>query len=156
MRLLTLVFVTLPVVIADQVSKAWIARAISPFDPLEIIPDFFHITFIRNRGGAFGFLSGIDHSFFQAGFIIATVAAIGFIAVLYAKLHDRQRWPATGMALIIGGAIGNLIDRVRWGSVVDFIDLHIYSHHWPAFNVADSAITVGSVVLGICIVFKKW
>lgn len=89
-------------------------------------------------------------------FILITLGALGFIGFLYGKLPERQYWPATGMALIIGGAIGNLVDRIRLGKVTDFIDVHFYSYHWPAFNIADSAITAGSVILGICLLLKKW
>ena len=78
------------------------------------------------------------------------------VSFLYWKLQPQQYGPAIGMALIIGGAIGNLIDRFRLGMVIDFIDLHFYSYHWPAFNIADSAITTGAFILGAFLLFRKW
>ena len=89
-------------------------------------------------------------------FILFTFLTIGVVGFFYCKLKPNQNAPALGIALIIGGAIGNLIDRIRLGGVIDFIDVHYYSLHWPAFNVADSAITIGSVLLGVLIFLKKW
>jgi signal peptidase II len=107
-------------------------------------------------GGAFGILSEFKGLYFKTFFILFTIFTIGIVGFFYCKLKPNQNAPALGIALIIGGAIGNLIDRLRFGGVIDFIDVHYYSLHWPAFNAADSAITIGSVLLGILIFFKKW
>lgn len=123
---------------------------------MQIAEHFFHIAHIKNTGGAFGMFSGLTSRNFQTLFIIITLLAIGFIGFLYWKLPPCPYGPAIGMALILGGALGNLVDRIRLGKVTDFIDVHFYSYHWPAFNVADSAITIGSVILGICLILKKW
>ena len=140
----------------DQISKLWIDHSLTFFQSIEIIHNFFHIIYIRNTGGAFGIFSGISNLYFQKIFIIITLAAIGFIGLLYWKLEAKQYGTAIGIALVMGGAIGNLIDRIRLGSVIDFLDFHYYAYHWPAFNVADSSITIGCFVLGISIFLKKW
>ncbi|MBW1679621.1 MAG: signal peptidase II [Deltaproteobacteria bacterium] len=155
-KVIIILTITLPVIFLDQVSKLWIEQNLTIFQSIQIVQNFFHITYIRNTGGAFGILSGLNSACFQKIFIFVALVAIGIIGLLYYKLRAGQYRPAIGIALIIGGAIGNLIDRIRLGEVIDFIDLHFYSYHWPAFNVADSAITIGSFVLGACILLKKW
>ena len=151
-KLIILFIVTIPVIVLDQITKLWIANTLSTMDSITILDNFFHIRHIRNTAGAFGSFSWMSMKVF-IGF---TVVAIGLIGYLYYKLKPPPRTPAVGLALIMGGAVGNLIDRVRLGSVIDFIDIHYYSYHWPAFNVADSAITVGAVILAAGIVLQKW
>lgn len=151
-KLIVALVVAVPVVVLDQITKLWIENALTSVDSIVILENFFHIRHIRNTAGAFGSFSWMSMSVF----ITLTIVAIGLISYLYAKLKDDQYAPMVGFALIVGGAVGNLIDRMRLGSVIDFIDVHYYAHHWPAFNVADSAITVGSVILAVCIVLKKW
>ena len=140
----------------DQLLKLWIEKNLLLYQSIQIVQNFIHITFIQNTGGAFGIFAGLPNSYFQKFFIVVSLLAIGFVGFLYRKLRPYQHGPAIGIALIMGGAIGNLIDRLRLGRVIDFIDLHFYSYHWPAFNVADSAITIGSFVLGTCLLLKKW
>jgi signal peptidase II len=144
--------VALPVIVLDQLTKLWIESSLAGSDSIVILENFFHIRHIRNTAGAFGSFSWMSMSVF----IGLTIAAIGLIGYLYVKLKPGQYAPMVGLALIVGGAVGNLIDRVRLGSVIDFIDVHYYTHHWPAFNVADSAITVGTIILAVCIILKKW
>lgn len=151
-----LLAVSLTVIFLDQISKSWIEHDVSLYQSLQVIPNFFHITHIKNTGGAFGILSDVKGLYFKTFFILFTFLTIGVVGFFYSKLKPNQNAPALGIALIIGGAIGNLIDRIRLGGVIDFIDVHYYSLHWPAFNVADSAITIGSVLLGVLIFFKKW
>jgi signal peptidase II len=129
----------------DQVSKLYIDRSMRLFDSIPVLPDFFHITYVRNRGAAFSFLS--DASWRLPFFIgISLVAAIA-ILVAFHKLRDDQKLAQVSLAMIFSGAIGNLIDRVRLGEVIDFLDAHWYRHHWPAFNVADSLICAGVFLL---------
>ena len=148
--------VCLPIIFLDQATKYWIEGTLPVSHSIQVARHFFHITHIQNTGGAFGMFSGLQFPHFHTLFILITVLAIGFIGFLYWKLPTHQYWPAMGMALIVSGAIGNLVDRIRLGKVTDFIDVHFYSYHWPAFNIADSAITTGSVILGICLILKKW
>jgi len=129
----------------DQATKLYIDRSMQLFDSIPVLPDFFHITYVRNRGAAFSFLS--EASWRLPFFIgISLVASIA-ILVAFHKLRDDQKLAQVSLAMIFSGAIGNLIDRVRLGEVIDFLDAHWYRHHWPAFNVADSLICVGVFLL---------
>ena len=131
----------------DQATKLYIDHTMRLFDSITVLPNFFHITYVRNRGAAFSFLS--EASWRLPFFIgISLVAAIA-ILVAFRKLHDDQKLAQVSLAMIFSGAIGNLIDRVRLGEVIDFLDAHWYRHHWPAFNVADSLICVGVFLLAV-------
>lgn len=136
-------WVPLLVLALDQLTK-WLVRVRVPLhDSVQVIPNLLDITHVRNTGAAFGFLNGVD--FPGKTLLIAVVAIVALIGVaLYSgTLSNQQLLPRLGMALIIGGAAGNLIDRIIIGSVVDFVDAYWGTFHFWAFNVADSAITVG-------------
>ena len=139
---------TAPVVlVADQLTKIYIDRTMKLYQSIPVIDGLFSITYLRNKGAAFSFLS--DASWRLPFFILATLIAVIAIITAYCKLKDEQRFAAFSLSLILSGAIGNLIDRVRMGEVVDFLDVYWRSHHWPAFNVADSAICVGVALLAL-------
>lgn len=133
------------VILLDQATK-WIAeRALVLYAPVEVTP-FFNLTLVYNPGAAFSFLG--DASGWQRWFfVLVAIGASIFIVWWLRNLHHRERWTAASLALILGGALGNVIDRLLHGHVVDFLDVHWAGYHWPAFNVADSAITVGAVIL---------
>ena len=135
------------VVLLDQLSKAWILSTLKIHEGFSLVDGFFNIVHVRNPGAAFGFLSGAPPMFRYTFFIVVTVAAI--LLILHYLRTSRIETPflASTLALILAGAVGNLIDRVRFGEVVDFLDVYVGAHHWPAFNVADSAISVGAVCL---------
>lgn len=135
------------VVILDQASKAWALSALSGSEPLTVIPGFFDLVLTRNTGGVFGLLSGTPSPARRAAFLGATVVALGVILLLLRRWGRESRLLACALALVAGGAVGNLIDRLRFGSVVDFIDWHWHTHHWYTFNIADSAITTGALLL---------
>jgi signal peptidase II len=126
-------------------SKRLVDTSMQLYQSIELIP-FFQLTYLRNQGAAFSFLS-------QAGgwqrwfFVGLAVTASGLICYWLTRLGKHQRWEAAAWALILGGALGNLIDRVLYGYVIDFLDVYYGEWHWPAFNVADSAITVGVAML---------
>ncbi len=143
------------VVILDQLTKLLILKNLPLFHSVTVIPGFFNITHILNPGGAFGFLAHQNSHFRNLLFLLASSIAICFIYFFYKSVSTTQPLLASGLALIFGGAVGNLIDRIRFGRVVDFLDFHIGSHHWPAFNVADSAITIGITVFVFHLLFKK-
>lgn len=135
------------VVILDQATKAWIVAALRLHESYAVINGFFNITSVRNPGAAFGFLAGAPPIFRTIFFIAITVGAI-LLILYYLKISMLDDYPLIiSLALIFAGAAGNLIDRVRFGEVVDFLDVYLGSYHWPAFNVADSAITVGACVM---------
>ena len=131
----------------DQLTKYLVVQGIPYHGEIKVIPGFFSLVHIRNKGAAFGFLSGSQHGFAPTLFLILTVAATLFVVYLLHR-HIRGSWLITvSISLILGGAVGNLIDRIRFGSVVDFLDVYIKSAHWPSFNMADSLITVGGILL---------
>ena len=155
-KILILFLTAFAVIILDQISKVWVEQNLYIYQSISIIPNFFSLTYIQNTGGAWGILSGFNSALIKNFFIIFTLLTIGLVGIFYFKLKPHQKTPAIALALIIGGAVGNLIDRIRLGAVIDFLDLYYRSFHWPAFNVADSAITIGTIILGIAILFKKW
>lgn len=139
------------VLVLDQFTKYIIRTHVSLYDTIPVIPGFFNITYVRNKGAAFGILSGLPEFWRSAFFIAVTIVALAAIIALILKTNDRL--PVYAFSLIAGGAMGNLIDRVRYGEVVDFIQWYVRSHYWPSFNVADSAITIGVVLLAIEMLF---
>lgn len=132
------------VIIADQWSKTWILGGFAPGEVLPVTP-FFDLVLAFNRGAAFSLLA--DQPGWQHGlFVGLAVAASVLIAVLIGR-HRRQALFCSGLGLILGGAIGNLIDRLQIGAVVDFLSFHAAGWYWPAFNAADSAITLGAFLV---------
>ena len=133
----------LGVVALDQITKLVIQATIPLGHSIPVIPKFFAIVHVLNPGAAFGLFAARSAAFRNPFFIGISVAAIAFI--LYYRHRGLTGHPLTSSALslILGGAAGNLLDRLRIGLVVDFLDVHYYQYHWPAFNVADSAITIG-------------
>ncbi len=138
---------------ADQATKVWAVRNLPLFELREIVPGFFGLVHVQNTGVAFSLLSNLDPGWVHPFLILATVLAMGAVLAYIAYLPCRGAAPV-GLGLILGGAIGNLIDRARLGYVVDFIDLYWRNHHWPTFNVADIGISVGVVLLVIDMVFS--
>lgn len=141
------------VIVLDQLSKLWIVGNFELYESLPLIPGLFSLTYLTNTGAAFGMLAGQPALWRQVFFIAVALAALGGIFYMYRKLRNDSPWYEVALALIGGGAIGNLIDRVRLGSVVDFLDVYVGAYHWPAFNVADSAITVGVTIFLIKNIF---
>ena len=134
-----LVAVTVALVTAlDLITKHLAATRISPYEPIEIL-SFFNLVNVQNRGAAFGIFSAFGSWFF----IAISLSAIAFIIYLLVKTDENP----FALALIISGALGNLADRLMLGHVRDFLDVHAGGHHWPAFNVADSALTVGLALI---------
>lgn len=136
----------------DQATKVWAVRSLPLFEFREIVPGFFGLVHVRNTGVAFSLLSNLDPRWVHPFLILATVLAMGAVLAYIAYLPCRGAAPV-GLGLILGGAIGNLIDRARLGYVVDFLDLYWRNHHWPTFNLADAGISVGVVLLVIDMVF---
>ncbi|MFC1890020.1 signal peptidase II [Thermodesulfobacteriota bacterium] len=131
------------IVAADQLTKTYIQDNIPEYKRRTIIPNYFDLTYICNTGAAFGFLSDKPASFKKPFFLTVSGFAILFILIFLLKIRPDQRLLALALAMVLGGAIGNLIDRVMLGKVVDFISLHVGRYYWPAFNVADIAIVCG-------------
>jgi signal peptidase II len=135
------------VLILDQATKIFIDRTMDLHSTITVVENFFNITYIRNKGAAFGFLA--ESSFRLPFFILISIIAVVVIIGIFRKLRPEQKLTAISLSLIFAGALGNLIDRIRLGEVIDFIYVHWYEHYWPAFNVADSAICVGVFLLAL-------
>lgn len=131
------------IVAIDQLTKFVVDRSMPLHHSIPIIEGFFSLTYVRNTGAAFGIFAGSAEVFRRPFLILVSIFAIGFIVVLLRRLPETQKGLITALAFILGGAIGNLIDRGLYGEVIDFLDCYWGSYHWPAFNIADSFITIG-------------
>lgn len=139
-----LAIIAFVILVADQWTKFLVYTRFRWGESIEVVADFFSLTYVRNFGAAFGLLQRAPTWFRDPFFLVVPLVASVIILAVYAKLRDDQKASAWGLALIFGGAVGNLIDRIRFGYVVDFLDFHWKElYHYPAFNVADSAIVVG-------------
>jgi len=144
------------VIILDQITKWAVLKSIPLYGSYPVIEGFFNIVHVRNRGIAFGIMNRPDGSQITIYILtVVTLAAIFLLFFWFSRLGAEERKTAYGLALVIGGALGNLIDRIRMGEVVDFLDIHVGTFHWPAFNVADSAITLGVFWLALTIFFSS-
>ncbi len=139
--------VSVAVLALDQVTKYLVDTKMLLHESVPVINGLFSITYIKNPGAAFGFLSGAHPLFRTVFFVGITVAAVLLIFYYIKKNTAEESLLTMSLSLIMGGAVGNLIDRVRFGEVIDFLDVYIGPHHWPAFNVSDSAISIGAVLL---------
>ncbi|MBI5328622.1 MAG: signal peptidase II [Deltaproteobacteria bacterium] len=141
-RYKTLILVSITIVILDQLTKAIITSYLSLHQSIEVISGFFNIIYIRNPGAAFGLFSSGSESLRILFLTGVSIAALIAIFLVYRSIKNNAAY-SIALSLIAGGAVGNLIDRIRFGEVIDFLDVYIGRYHWPAFNVADSAITIG-------------
>lgn len=135
------------VVILDRLTKWIIAQNIMPNDSVDVIPGLFRLTHVQNQGAAFGLFSDSPSEWKVAMLILFSVAALAVVSALLWKNGNAMNTTAIALSLVFGGALGNLWDRVASGRVIDFLDFYIGRHHWPAFNIADSAIVVGALLL---------
>ena len=148
-------FPALVIAVLDQLTKWIVVKGIDQYETIPVIDGFFNLVCIRNRGMAFGLLNRNEAG--PAAYFLAGLSIL-FIIILFlwgARLKEENTWLFTGLSFIIGGAVGNLIDRVSFQGVVDFLDFHVGSYHWPSFNLADSAITVGVVWVASILIFSK-
>ena len=143
--MLKYLFITSLVIVFDQVSKWLMVSWLSLYETVVVMP-YFNLTMAHNEGAAFSFLAQAGG--WQRWFFIGLALIISVVLFVWlAKLKPTEKLEAISLSLILGGAIGNLIDRISYGYVVDFIDLHIGHNHWPVFNIADSAICIGAILL---------
>ena len=142
-------------VIIDQLTKFFIVKYLPLHHTVPVVPGLFNIIHIKNAGGAFGLLADLSPGMRTFVFLFISSLAVGLILYFYLKTPQTHIWLAVGFALIFGGAVGNLIDRIRFGVVTDFLDFYISKYHWPAFNIADSAISIGIGIFVYHLLFKK-
>jgi len=143
------------IVILDQISKAYIDRAFRLHESVPIIPDLFSITYVRNPGAAFGLFAQQGEQFRFVLFSTISIIALLLLAMMIYQTPKEDRWQMSSLSLLVGGAIGNILDRIRMGEVIDFLDFYIGTYHWPAFNVADSAITIGVTLMMVQVCMNK-
>ena len=149
-----LAVVSIVSLVADVATKTWAEKRLDgPLGSVQVWKGHIQFVLAKNKGGAWGLLQNAPESVRRPFFLLVSIAAIAFIVTLYRKLHPRQVALKWGLPLVLGGALGNVFDRIRYGSVIDFIDCHMLSggreHHWPTFNVADIAICVGVGLMGV-------
>ena len=145
LKMLKWLVLSLLAVVLDQVSKWVVDSSMQLYQSIPLVP-YFNLTYVRNTGAAFSFLSeagGWQRWFFAGLAIVISIV----IAVWLARLKQHETLLAVALSLVLGGAIGNLIDRLAYGYVIDFLDVYYQNWHWPAFNIADSAITLGVVLM---------
>ena len=141
------VIVATTVVVLDQIVKGAVRSRLELHESITVVPGFFDLTRVHNTGAAYGFLNGVDFPFKAVLLACVAVAALIGLGMYAATLDRREQLTRLGLTLVIGGAVGNLIDRVTMGYVLDFFDVYRGNWHFWAFNVADSAITVGAVLI---------
>ncbi|AEB10709.1 Lipoprotein signal peptidase [Desulfobacca acetoxidans DSM 11109] len=139
-------------IILDQLTKQWIVQTMPKYDVIPVIPGFFNLVHVYNRGAAFGLLATWSLGLVSYFFVIATLVVLAVVGYLFWRTPLQHRLFLWGYSLLISGAVGNLMDRIRLGEVIDFLDFYVGRYHWPAFNVADSLICLGAglIFLGIC------
>jgi signal peptidase II len=146
-RHLPYLFLMAAVVLLDQATKALVVRSLDLHEYMPIVDGLLSLSHVRNRGAAFGLLSDWDVPYQAVALAVLSLCALAAIAFYFVRLPPAARLPRLALALVLGGAVGNLIPRARLGYVVDFVHAYWRHHQWPDFNVADSAITVGVTLL---------
>jgi len=150
-----LLIVFLVVIALDQSTKLMIQQTLPLHKTVEIIPGFFNLIHVRNTGGAFGIFGGEKGPVGSVLFVVASLIAVGILVVLFLRVKEHEKTLAFSLALLLSGAIGNLLDRLSYGEVIDFLDFHVSLYHWPAFNVADSAISIGIGLMALELLIKE-
>jgi signal peptidase II len=154
-RYLILALISLSTVALDQISKVQIMQTMRLHESIPVVSEFFSLTYIRNPGAAFGLLASSGQTFRLIFFGLTSVFALGLLGMIFFRLRQDDWIGQLSIAVILGGAIGNLLDRVRFGEVIDFLDFYVNGYHWPAFNVADAAISVGVFFLILHFALEK-
>jgi signal peptidase II len=143
-----LVGISLLVIFLDRITKQWVTRHIRQGDAITVVTRVFRITHVENPGAAFSLFTDSPHQELTRWLLVGfSLLAALVVSIVLARIGRRFSLTALSMALILGGALGNVWDRVRFGTVVDFIEIHIVHYHWPDFNLADSAIVIGGILL---------
>lgn len=154
-RYAVLGLISVSVVVLDQVTKLTIMQSMRLHESIPVIPNLFSLTYIRNPGAAFGLLATSSSGFRLVFFGLTSLFALVLLGTILIRLPQHDWLGQLSIAGILGGAIGNLLDRLRYGEVIDFLDVYIDAYHWPAFNVADAAISVGVAFLILYFALEK-
>jgi signal peptidase II len=152
----TLLLITVGVIVlSDQITKLYVDAVMWPHQSITVIENYVDITYVRNPGGAFGLFARANREVIRPLLLGLTAVAVVIMILIYRSTPPNRLLVRLAFALIMGGAIGNLIDRLRFDEVIDFIDVHWSHYHWPAFNIADAAITIGVAILCWDLLFGK-
>jgi signal peptidase II len=143
------------IVLSDQITKLYVDAVMWPHQSITVIENYFDITYVRNPGGAFGLFAQGNRGIVRPLLLGLSAVAVVIIFLIYRSTPPDRGAVRLAFAFIMGGAIGNLIDRLRFDEVIDFLDVHWSHYHWPAFNIADAAITVGVAILCWDLLFGK-
>lgn len=141
--------------ILDQITKWVIAQNIILHTSVSVIPGFFNLTHIRNKGAVFGFLAQTESPLVKNFLLLASLVALCVVIYYFLKIPSSQKFLKLSLSIILAGAMGNMVDRVGRGYVIDFLDFYVKKWHWPSFNVADSCVTVGAFLLIYLIFFRR-
>ncbi len=143
------------VILIDQAAKALIVNNIPFYGSARVIPGFLNLTHIHNKGAILGIFNSAEYAWAPIVLLVLNAAALALVIYYFSKTSESERAARLGLALICGGALGNIVDRLARGYVVDFIDMSVGSFHWPTFNVADSCISIGAVLLIFSVLFRR-
>ena len=142
------------ILLLDQWTKFLVVQKLPLYQRVVVIQGFFNLTHVRNTGGAFGIFGGEKGGLSSVLFVVVSLIAVVAIIFFFAKVKESEKVVTLSLSLILSGAIGNLIDRLRYGEVVDFLDFYLSTYHWPAFNVADSAICIGIGLMALEVLIR--
>ena len=143
------------IILLDQAAKALVVSKIPFYITVKIIPGFLSLTHIHNKGGILGFLNRSELPWAPILLLVLNAAALTLVVYYFSKTSDKERLTRLALAMIVGGALGNVVDRIARGYVVDFIDMYAGKLHWPVYNVADSCISIGAVLLIFSVIFRR-
>mgnify|MGYP001578110825 CR=1 FL=1 len=150
-----ILILSLSVFVLDQITKYIVYTNMRYHQSIQVIGDFFMITYTRNSGAAFSILSNVNSSFRTPFFLSISIVTISLIIIFYKRIAVKGKWYQISFGFILGGAFGNLLDRIRWGNIVDFFDFGIKNIRWPVFNIADSSICIGVGILFLLMMKDK-
>ncbi|MDP2915671.1 MAG: signal peptidase II [Candidatus Aminicenantes bacterium] len=140
---------------ADQITKAVVAKTVPFYGSVSVIPGFFAVSHIHNTGAIFGLFNGSSNKLIAILLTAATLTAMGMVTVYFFKTPTSQKAMRFALALILAGALGNFVDRLFRGHVIDFLEVHVKKFYWPTFNIADSCISIGAVLLVFILVTRR-
>jgi signal peptidase II len=143
------------IILLDQLTKALIVKTIPFYGSVEVIPGFLDLTYIHNKGAILGLFNRSEQPWTTALLLLLNAAALGLVVFYFSKTKDKERVTRLALAMIVGGALGNVVDRITRGYVVDFVEMYAGKFRWPTYNVADAAITIGAVLLIASALFRR-
>lgn len=143
------------IILADQIVKALVVKTIPFYGTVKVIPGFLDLTHIHNKGAIFGFLNRSEHAAMPFILIGMNIAALVLVVYYFSKTTEKECLARIALSMIVGGALGNIVDRLVRGFVIDFIDMYAGRFHWPTYNIADAGISIGAVLLILSVLFRS-